>query len=197
MGLDSVELLFEIEENFGIQIPDLEAEKIYTVGDFADTIYKKIKTVPNQKCLTQVVFYRIRQAMVIMGNVKDNISPDSKISELLPIGNVQAEWERLQKEVQLKFPELVKMDIDKTIEQEVKLFGIKIYKRTEPVTEHSIKKLIDWVISLNFKQLIDIEQISNKYEVERIVAGIISEKMGIRINKIELRHSITDDLGVD
>lgn len=197
MGLDSVELLFEIEEKFGIEISDLEAEKIYTVGDFADTVYRKMKTIPNQKCLTQVVFYRIRQALVNMRNVRDSISPDSKISELLVTENIQAEWEKLQHEVQLKFPELVKMDIDKTIEQEVKLFGIKLYKRTEPVTEHSIRKLIDWVISLNFEQLIDIEQISNKYEVERIVAGIISEKVGVPINKIELRHSITDDLGVD
>ena len=197
MGLESVELLYEVEEKFGINIPDLEAEKIFAVGDFADAVYRKIKAAPNQKCLTQIVFYRIRQALVNLGGAREDISPDSKISDLLVSGNIQAEWERLQQEVQLKFPRLVRMDIDKSVEQDIKFFGIKIYKRTAPVTEHTIRKLIDWVISLNFDQLVDIEQISNKYEVERIVAGIISEKMGIPINEIELRYSITNDLGID
>ena len=31
MGLDSIELVMEIENYFGIQIPDAEAEKIYTI----------------------------------------------------------------------------------------------------------------------------------------------------------------------
>ncbi len=41
MGLDSVELLVEIEKEFGIEISDLEAENIYTIGDFYEVILKK------------------------------------------------------------------------------------------------------------------------------------------------------------
>jgi len=33
MGLDSVELLLAIEEEFGLDIPDRDAEKLYTVGN--------------------------------------------------------------------------------------------------------------------------------------------------------------------
>tara|TARA_R110002049_G_scaffold993_3_gene7155 strand:+ start:32993 stop:33130 length:138 start_codon:yes stop_codon:yes gene_type:complete len=42
-----------------------------------------------------------------------------------------------------------------------------------------------------------IKKITNKYEVERIISGIISDRMGIPINEIELKHSITNDLGID
>lgn len=92
MGLDSVELLYSIEEEFGIEISNLEAEKITTVDDLVNAFYKKISISPNNKY---------------------------------------------------------------------------------------------------------VSQITNKYEVERIIVGIISSNMGIPINKIELHHSITNDLGID
>jgi acyl carrier protein len=37
-SLDLVELIMEIEEKFGIQVPDEVAEKIVTVGDAVDYI---------------------------------------------------------------------------------------------------------------------------------------------------------------
>ncbi|MFY0599128.1 MAG: hypothetical protein JXR03_05620 [Cyclobacteriaceae bacterium] len=48
IGLDSVELLVTIEKKFGIEIPDLEAQQITTVQDFADSVYSKIKTNPGK-----------------------------------------------------------------------------------------------------------------------------------------------------
>jgi acyl carrier protein len=38
MGLDSVELLMDIENFFSIQIPDTEAEKIYTIQNMVDSV---------------------------------------------------------------------------------------------------------------------------------------------------------------
>lgn len=39
MSLDSVELLMEFEKHFDIEIPDIEAEKMYTVQQVVDYIY--------------------------------------------------------------------------------------------------------------------------------------------------------------
>jgi acyl carrier protein len=41
-SLDSVELIMGFEEEFGIEIPDEEAEQIKTVGDAVDFIEKKL-----------------------------------------------------------------------------------------------------------------------------------------------------------
>lgn len=40
-SLDIVELVMTIEEEFGIEIPDEEAEKIVTVGDAIDYLARK------------------------------------------------------------------------------------------------------------------------------------------------------------
>ena len=42
-SLDSVELVMAFEENFGIEIPDEDAEKIATVKDAVDYIEKHAK----------------------------------------------------------------------------------------------------------------------------------------------------------
>jgi acyl carrier protein len=42
-SLDTVELVMAFEENFGIEIPDEEAEKIATVKDAVDYIEKHAK----------------------------------------------------------------------------------------------------------------------------------------------------------
>ena len=41
-SLDTVELVMEFEERFGIEIPDESAEKIQTVGDAVSFIQKKL-----------------------------------------------------------------------------------------------------------------------------------------------------------
>jgi acyl carrier protein len=44
-SLDRVELIMALEETFGIEIPDEEAEKITTVQDAVDYIQKNAKSV--------------------------------------------------------------------------------------------------------------------------------------------------------
>ena len=41
-SLDQVELVMKFEEEFGIEIPEGEAEKIRTVGEAVDYILKKV-----------------------------------------------------------------------------------------------------------------------------------------------------------
>ncbi|ADY73656.1 Acyl carrier protein [Desulfurobacterium thermolithotrophum DSM 11699] len=41
-SLDTVELVMALEEEFGIEIPDEDAEKIQTVGDAIDYIQKHL-----------------------------------------------------------------------------------------------------------------------------------------------------------
>ena len=45
-SLDTVELVMALEEEFGVEIPDDEAEKLHTVGD----AYRYIETVNPSEC---------------------------------------------------------------------------------------------------------------------------------------------------
>ncbi|TRZ42191.1 phosphopantetheine-binding protein [Robertkochia solimangrovi] len=197
MGLDSVELVMSVEKKFGIRIPDADCEKIYTVQDFADTVYKMISIHSTEKCLTQIIFYRISKAFENLELSKQEIKPNTKLSDLLTQSELKTNWNRLGAELKFKLPELAVLDFNPNLDSYVTFLGIRTIKRQTPVTKGTIKQLIDWIISLNFKKMIDIQKITNKYEVERIISGIISENMGIPISEIELKHSITNDLGID
>ena len=197
MGLDSVELVMAIEDKFGIAIPDVECEQIATVQQMADSVFEKIKLKPNEKCLSQIVFYRIRKAFEQFGNEKRNITPNTKMSELLSETDLKNDWTRLGIRIGLKIPDLVDLDLDKTLNREVKFLGFKIFDRTEPVAENTLRKFTDWIVSMNYDKLISIENISSKYEIERIICGITEDRIGVPVSEIELHHSFTNDLGID
>ncbi len=197
MGLDSVELVMAIEDKFGIAIPDAECEQIATVQQMADSVFEKIKLKPNEKCLSQIVFYRIRKAFEQFGNEKRNITPNTKMSELLSETDLKNDWTRLGIRIGLKIPDLVDLDLDKTLNKEVRFLGFKIFDRTEPVAENTLRKFTDWIVSMNYDKLISFDNISSKYEIERIICAITEDRIGVPISEIELHHSFTNDLGID
>jgi acyl carrier protein len=43
MGLDTVELIMDIEKHFGIDIPNEDAEKLSKVGDMHEYVYAALK----------------------------------------------------------------------------------------------------------------------------------------------------------
>ncbi len=197
MGLDSVALIMSIEDKFGIRIEDSEAEKIYTIQNLADFIFSRIIKTPTEKCLTQIVFYRIRKALRHLTSAEKQIKPDMKLSELLTQMELKEKWSQLKTEIGLELPDLVALDFNPELDAHVKIFGIKTIKRTTPVSKGTIRQLVDWIISLNQEKLIAIEKISSKYEIERIICGITNYNTGVPISEIELYHSFTNDLGID
>lgn len=197
MGLDSVELVMSAEKLFGIRIPDIEAKKINTVQEFANVVYNLITVNPSEKCLKQIMFYKIRNTLKTLNFSNENITPDTVVRNLFPKEHLDTNWLIFQHELGLILPKLAKLDYDTSISSHIKLFGVKTIKRTLPTTKGTVRQLIDWIISLNFKKAIEINSITNKYEVERIIANIIHDNMGIPITEIELEHSIRNDLGID
>lgn len=197
MGLDSVELIVSVEEKFGINITDAECEKIATVQDFVEKVFEKISIAPSEKCLSQIIFYRIRTAFEKLNLSKNEITPNAPINELLSVINLKENWHQIETESGLKLPELVKTDFNPSLDSHVKILGFRTFKRSQPVTKGTMRQLVDWVISLNFEEIIDIEKITSKYEVERVISGMISDSIGIPISEIELRHTLAGDLGID
>jgi acyl carrier protein len=111
MGLDTVELVMEIEEAFGITIPDAEAEKILTIGDAYRYILAKMEGPPmtTPGCLSAAAFYRLRrQLMGLLRIERRRIRPASRLEDLVPERHRRAEWQRLGEGMGWRLPELVR-----------------------------------------------------------------------------------------
>ena len=125
------------------------------------------------------------------------ITPNMKILKFFNLLELKEKWYQFEMLLALRLPRLVALDFNPNLGTHVKVFGIKTIKRDTPVSQGTIKQLVDWIISLNRDVLIDIEKISSKYEVERIICGMIEDKIGVPISEIEVHHSFTNDLGID
>jgi len=71
MGLDSVELLVEVENTFIIKIPDTEASHITTVGDFYDAVWRQLQNMQPYISRDKVELI-IKQLIIDKIGVNDN-----------------------------------------------------------------------------------------------------------------------------
>jgi hypothetical protein len=62
MGLDGVEIVMEIEEVFGITITRAEGRELRTPRLLSEFVASKVQALPDEFCLTQQTFYRLRRA---------------------------------------------------------------------------------------------------------------------------------------
>lgn len=118
MGLDGVELVMAVEEKFGIEIADQEAQDIRTPRMFCDVIEKKLRTVPSDGCLTQRAFYLLRRAFRDDFAVSRKMfRPDTKLEILVPRRGRQQHWRQLKEHLgalvwpKLRFPRIVSITI--------------------------------------------------------------------------------------
>jgi acyl carrier protein len=106
MGLDSVEIVMDLEEEFGIKIRDDEASELRRVGDVVDCVSKKCLRLPRQRCASAHTFYRLRQALMnLAGAPRSVIRPDTALASILPIEIRRDAWRGLGN-AGLKLPDL-------------------------------------------------------------------------------------------
>jgi acyl carrier protein len=111
MGLDTVELVMEVEEAFGITIPDEDAEKIQTIGDLYRYLLAKLDgpTLTTPGCLSAAVFYRLRRRLMELYRVeRRRIRPVSSLDELIPATKRRLEWQRMAESLGWNLPELIR-----------------------------------------------------------------------------------------
>jgi acyl carrier protein len=119
MGLDAVEMVLEVEEDFEIKIEDHDAQKIVTVGQLHECIVSKLPANSRWEvtragvweapgpCLTAVAFYALRQTFANLVNVPPkSIRPRSGMEDLLPRSNRRRMWKLAREHLQLQLPKL-------------------------------------------------------------------------------------------
>ena len=76
MGIDTVELVLQIEEEFKIDIPDEDAQKIVTVGDMARYI-EKTTAASQMPCTFEYSLNRVIRILVDDFGVKRQLISSS------------------------------------------------------------------------------------------------------------------------
>jgi len=69
MGLDTVELIYAIEEHFGIDIPNEVAAKLTTVGDMHEYVYSELRRKGDHALEHAQVFEALRQVVAEQAGV--------------------------------------------------------------------------------------------------------------------------------
>jgi hypothetical protein len=110
MGLDLMELVLAVEDAFGFSIPDEDVAKLDTMGKLYEDILAHRFQSENQGCLTSIVFYRLRRAMMAVLDVpRKNVRVATRLSVIIPRHRRRA-WHAIQKAARLRLPPLRRPD---------------------------------------------------------------------------------------
>lgn len=108
MGLDLVELIIKVEETFGFSIPDEDVAALDTVGRLYECVLTHRFGERQEGCLTSVVFYRLRRALMsVFGLARNDVRPTLDLAAVIP-NDRRRRWSDLQESVGLRLPELVR-----------------------------------------------------------------------------------------
>ena len=96
MGLDGVELLMAVEEEFQIAISDSEASECTTVGKLVELVHSRLRHTTKDPCPSQHSFYLARQKLITLLHIpRSVIKPDTKLEEIVPKKNRKKLWKEL------------------------------------------------------------------------------------------------------
>jgi acyl carrier protein len=85
MGLDSVELLLDVEKTFGVDISDNEAEVLLTAGDIHALLLWKLELRP-ASTEADALWLRLKDVIVESTGVQeDSVVPHARITKDLGI----------------------------------------------------------------------------------------------------------------
>jgi acyl carrier protein len=182
MSLDSVELVLAIEEDFGIDIPNSDAEKMYLVGDVYEWLKVRIATTDPIECRTQKIFFKLRRALIENYRLeRRSIYPDTRLTDLLSLDDIRDGWPFLRMFIDLHTPPL-------KVEHNI----LELRLTSETLT---LRELVRSLIYINRK---DLEpQRETELEIWNRLVQVFVRQLNVLPNEVIPEASITKDLGCD
>lgn len=195
MGLDSLELLVEIEKHFSISISDKDAEKAFTVGKLVDTVAKILNIAKYDFTLRDETFDSIKS---IVRSYKINSPEFSQIDKVVSTIDIADSHllALIEGNLNLKLPGT---DINLNRSNGVMNRIQKWFQFSEVPNFETIswKRYIDIVLAFNLTNLRPPIKYKSKYEIYIAIMRITVDKIGVSYSEIGIEKSFTDDLGVD
>lgn len=132
MGLDTVELLLNVEECFGVAITDESAAQLTTPRQLSSHVAKLLATQSPERntaktnlCLSQRAFYRLRRALMAETGLSRNaLRPNTPLAEAFP-DHPRAAWRRLRRA--LATPDLPRLTVTPPISTLAQLGGPSLF----------------------------------------------------------------------
>ena len=116
MGLETVEIVMDAEETFGISLPDARMSEIRTVGEFCDCITGVLSRDYKEAGLADKMFDRVCWALQsARGVARAEIFPERPLKELFPVWGRRTAWRRFQKSLGLELPSLQRSHLVNTL----------------------------------------------------------------------------------
>lgn len=195
MGLDSVELVIEIEKYFNIEIPDKEAEKATTIQEMVDCVAKILSISNNSTALRDSMVNKIQTALLSLNIIEKSLSPFAPIFLTLTPKD-KARWQSFCNKMGLTIPK------PHIREKSQNTFFNKIKNKIswQPVYEWdkiSVEHFADAICNQNCSTLVNRLNIKNTYDIYIAVARITVDKIGVDEYEISPEKSFTNDLGID
>ena len=99
MGLDSVELVLELEASFGLTIPDPVARDWRTPRDVISYFRARLPRAETAACLSQRAFHRLRGAAVArLGYPRNAIGPTTLLTDVFG-GQTDSTWATVRADI--------------------------------------------------------------------------------------------------
>ena len=96
MGLDGVELVMAVEEEFKIAISYADAAQAVTVGKLVDLVDARLRHSAADPCPSQHGFYTVRQHLMrVAGLKRSDIKPENRLADLIGHRNRRVVWRKL------------------------------------------------------------------------------------------------------
>ncbi len=196
MGLDSVELLMRFEKEFKKDVPDQDAGNISTVGDMANWFFNNLPIHQPDKRVRDTIINSLKDAFIKL-NLRNNIDYEHTIGDIIPKNDLINTWKGLERELNLKIPELNPQDLTEKELKEVKVLGLTISRPKPPILDMEFHRFVECVGALNYEKFVDFDNLTSLFEITIAVIGITQEQCGIDIDEVFVDSSFTYDLGLD
>jgi acyl carrier protein len=180
MGLDSVELVMEIEDEFGISVPDADAELIETAGQLHAYVCHRLRPVAPGVCPSARASFLLRRTLVAHGPVtRAAVRPSSRIAELI------------RPEFRHRWP---------AVATAIGVSDFFSFGRTTDVRFPAVFTTVrDLVRRMTMPRALGPHAADGgtEREVWECVRRIISEQMGVRLDEIHPHTHFINDLNMD
>jgi acyl carrier protein len=181
MGLDTVELVMEIEDEFGFKMPDADAEVIQTCGQLCAYVLGRIGPPPEPcACPRGRCFYQLRRALMSQIPITKNaIRPSSRLADVMT-EPYRPRWPAVAREIGL---------------EDFYSFG----RRCELFFPAVYTRLGDLARRISLSKPYDLPDTDDPFEqrVWQRIRQIISEQTAVPLHEIHPHSHFINDLNMD